>query len=134
MSMVPMADELRGILDEHLRTTWRPNKDRLLFVTKTGRPISHSKILERHLWPLLDKLGIERRGLHSFRHSAASVLIASGAPLTVVQRILGHASTSTTLGIYGHVLGDDAKIAVGNLGRILFPDVCNTGGNPLPVN
>lgn len=131
---VPMAPELREILDDHLRTTWRPNKDRLLFATRDGRPLSHTKILERHLWPLLDKLGIERRGLHAFRHSAASVLMASGAPLPVVQRILGHASTSTTLGIYGHVLGEDAKSAMDRLGKILFADVYGPGENPLPVN
>lgn len=131
---VPICQPLREILDDHLQTTWRRNDAGLLFCTRDGRPLSHTKILERHLWPLLDELGIERRGLHAFRHSAASVLIASGAPLTVVQRILGHASTATTLGIYGHVLGDDARSAVSKLGQILLADVCNAGVKPLQVN
>jgi len=90
--------------------------------------------LERHLWQLLDQLGYERRGLHAFRHSAASVLIASSAPLPVMQRILGHASTSTTLGINRHVLGDDARVAVEKLGRILFSDVCKTEEKALQIN
>lgn len=41
--------------------------------------------------------------IHDLRHTHASWLIASGVPLTVVQRRLGHESITTTSDIYGHL-------------------------------
>ena len=44
-------------------------------------------------------------GLHAFRHSHSSMLLESGAPVSVVQAQLGHTDPSITLGIYSHVIG-----------------------------
>lgn len=41
--------------------------------------------------------------LHDLRHSHASVLIAAGVPLPVIQRRLGHESIKTTVDTYGHL-------------------------------
>ena len=43
---------------------------------------------------------------HSLRHTAASLAIASGADVKVVQQMLGHASATMTLDLYGHLYGD----------------------------
>jgi hypothetical protein len=42
--------------------------------------------------------------LHDLRHTAASLLIAAGAPVTLVAARLGHASPSTTLNVHAHML------------------------------
>ena len=39
---------------------------------------------------------------HTFRHSAASIMIANGIDILTVSKILGHSSTKTTLDVYGH--------------------------------
>jgi len=44
--------------------------------------------------------------LHELRHTAASLAIASGADVKVVQQMLGHASAAMTLDQYGHLFGD----------------------------
>jgi integrase len=44
---------------------------------------------------------------HDLRHCYATWLASSGAPVNVVQRIMGHEQVSTTLGIYTHALADD---------------------------
>ncbi len=51
---------------------------------------------------------IGRPGLqpHELRHTAASLAIASGADVKVVQQVLGHASAAMTLDQYGHLFGD----------------------------
>ena len=40
------------------------------------------------------------------RHTAASLAIASGADVKVVQTMLGHKSATMTLDLYGHLFGD----------------------------
>jgi integrase len=39
---------------------------------------------------------------HSLRHGMATRLLAEGVPMVLVSRILGHASISTTVDLYGH--------------------------------
>ena len=43
---------------------------------------------------------------HELRHTAASLAIASGADVKVVQRMLGHKSATMTLDLYGHLFPD----------------------------
>lgn len=131
---IPMAPPLQAIIEEHLRNTWTPNPSGLLFATRTGRLLSHTKVLEKRLWPLLEALKIERRGLHSFRHTATSLLIEASVPLPVVREIVGHASVATTLGIYAHVVRAEHRDAMEKLGQILLPDVTGFEGKPLQVN
>jgi hypothetical protein len=60
---------------------------------------------------LADKLGLPGIGLHSLRHSHASQLLSSGAPITAVADRLGHANPSIMLSIYSHVLPADVSAA-----------------------
>jgi integrase len=41
---------------------------------------------------------------HDLRHTHATLLLGEGIPVTVVSGRLGHARTSMTLDVYGHVL------------------------------
>ncbi len=50
---------------------------------------------------------------HQLRHTAASLAIASGADVKVVQQMLGHASATMTLDTYGHLF-EDRLDEVGN--------------------
>lgn len=43
---------------------------------------------------------------HELRHTAASLAIASGANVKVVQMMLGHSSATMTLDLYGHLFPD----------------------------
>lgn len=44
---------------------------------------------------------------HELRHTAASLSISAGANIKAVQRLLGHATASMTLDLYGHLYDDD---------------------------
>ena len=74
---------------------------------------AHLHLLEQ-LHPLLEKLGIPLGGFHSMRHGVASPLLADGATPAVVQKQLRHSDPRITLGIYGHVVGDQQRDAVEN--------------------
>jgi integrase len=51
---------------------------------------------------------------HSFRHAAATTMLANGANIKVVQDILGHANINTTMK-YLHALDDQKKDAINSI-------------------
>jgi integrase len=114
---LPMSKELEARLRAHLQR--HDSKADLLFPNGRGRPFSANKLREKQLHPLLEKLGIPRGGFHSMRHGAASSLLADGATPAVVQKQLRHSDARITLGIYGHVIGDDQRSAVQNRSKRL---------------
>jgi len=54
---------------------------------------------------------------HDLRHLSGSILISEGVDALTVSRRLGHAQTSTTLNIYGHVLEGTDSTAADTLGK-----------------
>ena len=105
-----MPAQLEARLRSHLKR--HDGKSELLFVNRRGRPFSANKLREQQLHPLLVRLGIPRGGFHSMRHGAASALLADGVTPAVVQRQLRHSDARITLGIYGHVVGNQQRDAV----------------------
>ena len=110
-TVLPIPSSLLTMLKNY-QVTWKPNQAGFLFVTRNSRPPSSNKVVEYHLWTILDALGIPRCGLHAFRHAHTSLLLDSGATPKVVQRQLRHSDARTTLEIYGHVVGDAHREAV----------------------
>ena len=45
----------------------------------------------------------DRFRIHDLRHTAASLMIQAGYPPKMLQEIMGHASITTTLDLYGHL-------------------------------
>jgi integrase len=117
-TVLPIPTALTVILKEY-RAQWKPNPQGFLFVTRNGRPPSSNKVVEYHLWTILDALGIPRCGLHAFRHTHTALLLDSGATPKVVQRQLRHSDARTTLEIYGHVVGDAHREAVEKVASVL---------------
>jgi len=109
---VPMPSQLAARLRVYLQK--HEEKTDLLFVNRRGRPFSANKLREKQLHPLLVKLGIPRGGFHAARHGATSALLADGATPAVVQKQLRHSDPRITLGIYGHVIGNQQRDAVEN--------------------
>jgi len=101
----------------------------LLFTTRCGTPLDAGKITQRRLQPLLKKLGIQRAGLHAFRHTCASLLVSQGISPRIAQQQLGHSDPRITLAVYSHVIGDSHREAVEKLASVL--DVLDPDG-PIP--
>ena len=54
----------------------------------------------------------DRFRIHDLRHTAAALMVQAGYPPKMLQAILGHASITTTLDLYGHLYpGDMDKYA-----------------------
>jgi integrase len=56
---------------------------------------------------------------HGLRHCAASLMLASGADIAVVSKLLGHASIAITADVYGHLVGTIAQKAVNGAANLI---------------
>jgi integrase len=56
---------------------------------------------------------------HGLRHCAASLILASGADIAVVSKLLGHASIAVTADVYGHLVGTIAQKAVDGAANLI---------------
>lgn len=108
---IPMQPALEKRLQAFLVNDHRENSDRYLFVNRNLRPFSRGKVVEYGLWPVQDKLGISRTGLHAFRRGAASELNEEGVQLSAIQKHLRHSDVRTTQR-YIHTVGDSQRRAV----------------------
>lgn len=83
-----------------LEKRFRQDED-ALFVNKRGERLRGAHVSHAvHL--LAKKAGMPLVSLHQFRHTCASDLMEAGEKLVLVQKILGHATISTTMR-YTHV-------------------------------
>jgi len=80
------------------------SEDGLVFPAPDGKPMPRAKMLQTRFYPALSRAKLRRVTFHTLRHSCASAMIASGAPITEVQHRLGHANPAITLLVYSHFL------------------------------
>jgi integrase len=53
------------------------------------------------------KAKLPTTAMHNLRHTAATFILSAGGNPVAARKILGHSAQSTTLGMYGHVIGLD---------------------------
>lgn len=121
MRCFALSPRLVGHVEAFL-TTWKPNERGLLFATRNGTPLDANLLVKRKLYPLLDSLGIERGGLHAFRHTNSTLMDRLGVPLKLRQQRLGHSDPSLTLAVYTHVVSEDDVRFAEQLDGILRPN------------
>ncbi|MGR3939639.1 tyrosine-type recombinase/integrase [Streptomyces sp. BRA346] len=83
-------------------------ENELLFTAPQDGPLRARNFRQRFFAPAVAKAGLGHLKLtpHKLRHTAASLAIASGADVNVVQTMLGHKSATLTLDTYGHLFPD----------------------------
>lgn len=109
--IVPIGEASRVILQRYIdeaRPLLDANGYRELFLTRRKMPFSRKGI-----WKLIKEYAkkadiMKNVTPHTLRHSFASHLLANGAPLRLIQEMLGHADIATTQ-IYTHVDPDRLK-------------------------
>jgi integrase len=90
-----------------------------VFTTELGEPCDPRNAL-RALKAAAKRAGLPSSvGLHTLRHSAASVMLSAGVPLKVVSEVFGHASVAITGDIYGHVSPEVSREALTRLSDAL---------------
>ena len=57
--------------------------------------------------------------VHDLRHTAASLMVQSGANVKTVQRTLGHASAAMTLDVYADLFDSELDAVASNIDGII---------------
>ena len=97
---VPIPRFLVDGLAQHLANM---EPDDLVFAgIRRGSPLRVSTF-RKAFRPAAQEIGMPDLYPHELRHTAASLAIASGADVKVVQQMLGHGSATMTLDTYGHL-------------------------------
>jgi len=96
-------------LDCHLRTYAKPATDAIVFESPEGGYLRFDNFRNRFWSPAIKDAGLTPLRPHDLRHTCASLAIAAGADIKVLQRMLGHFSAVLTLDRYGHLFPGQAE-------------------------
>lgn len=77
---------------EMLKAHLNDRTEGLVFQTRRKTPLVNSTVLNKHLHPLLRKLGLERGGMHGFRHHRVSTLVMAGTAIEAIKKWISHGS------------------------------------------
>ncbi len=116
----PLAEQLRDKAD-----------DDLVFSAPHGGVLRNPNFRHRVLTPAARSVGLDGLSPHDLRHTAASLAIAAGANVKVVQQMMGHASAAMTLDVYAGLFGDDLDAVAESLdaaARRSGADILRTSG------
>lgn len=75
----------------------------LVFTSPLGAPLD-PQAATRAFARALARAGLPHQRFHDLRHACASLLLAQGLDLKVIQEILGHSTITVTANLYAHVL------------------------------
>ena len=100
---VPIPRFLVAELRDHIACK---EPDELVFTGVRGGGPLRAPIFRAGFHVAAAAIGIPELHPHELRHTAASLAIASGADVKVVQQMLGHSSAAMTMDVYGHLFSD----------------------------
>jgi integrase len=114
--VIALPDFAREVLARHLAE--RSVSSAYVFCTSNGTPFGPRNIM-RHFKRVLRKAGLpETIRVHDLRHTFVSFMLAENVPASDVQKIAGHASFSTTVDIYGHLMNGAQREAARKINKL----------------
>lgn len=126
--IVDMSDQLKEALLEHrevqrirfdgqLPVTRLPDGKliQLVFTDRKGGTICADNFRKRTFAKMIEAADIPKFRFHDIRHTYASLLLQNGESIYYVQKQMGHASITTTVDTYGHLVPGANRKAVNRL-------------------
>ncbi len=91
-----------------------------LFAGESGNPLSDRNLIQRHVYPVAQRLRIPHFSWHSLRHTFSTLGGNEGSiPTLVMKQLLGHSRLSTT-DRYMHELAGPKREAVEKIEKLIF--------------
>ena len=104
--IIPMNSDIKKILKEYLKYREGEPED-YLFCNVFGKPLVRST-LYASFYEYNKQRGIEKTGIHRYRHTFAKKWVMMGGNVVSLQKILGHSSLEITQN-YLNILVSDMK-------------------------
>jgi len=99
---IPMFGPVYQALKSQYEATGKFSK--FVFCNRLGEPLDHNNVTKRVWYPLLEHLKLKKRRPYQTRHTAATLLLASGENPEWVARTLGHSSTEMLFKVYSRYI------------------------------
>lgn len=97
---IPLPSWLIEIIAHHV-TVYSSGVEQLVFPNTVGMPLRRTLFRARVWKPTLLRAGLDPAlRFHDLRHCYATWLVDDGVPINMVQRVLGHERSVTTLDLY----------------------------------
>ena len=103
----------------------------LVLTRPDGGRVDPANLVRRDFARILKRAGIPRIRFHDLRHTYVALLIAQGAHPKYIQQQLGHASITTTLDTYGHLMPQAFQGVSERLGRAVCVEESGADGHNL---
>ena len=120
---LPMSDELSAALGKWRKQTNYATASDWVFASPLsfGRlPYWPDMLLRRHILPAAKRLGIQKRiGWHTFRRTAASLLMSTGSSVKTTQELMRHATSDITMELYAQAVCQDKRDAQNVLSALI---------------
>ena len=98
--VIPMTEKAYTALSELQKIS---GMYEYIITSSNGIRIRPSR-LDRTFHKMLDALYLPRTGVHTLRHTFATMLFSNGCEVKVVSELLGHSNTKITENIYIHII------------------------------
>jgi integrase len=114
-----LAWQLRQAQEAEAAADAWQNSDGYLFTDELGQPLDPAYVTRLFRKLCLEGEPLPPLSFHGLRHCAASLMLASGADIAVVSKLMGHASITVTSDVYGHLVGTIAQQAVDGAANLI---------------
>ncbi|MEG9434965.1 site-specific integrase [Edaphobacter sp. HDX4] len=120
---LPMSDDLAEALVDWRKKAEYTKPSDWVFASPISfgeRPYWPDMLLRRHILPAAKRLGIQKRiGWHTFRRTAATLLMSLGASVKTAQELMRHATADITLELYAQAVTEDKRMAQNALAALI---------------
>ena len=106
--LIPMHGDIKKILQEYIAYRKPASEDDCLFCNEFGLPLNRSTLYHA-LSDYTKKRGVQKTGLHRFRHTFAKKWVQMGGNVVTLQKILGHSSLAITQNYLNLLVSDMHK-------------------------
>ena len=125
---IPLSEAAMQYVAEWRQHARQIEPDRLVFATRSGKPISPKNVSRRWIYPACLAQGLPRATWLTFRRTYSTWAHQNGVPGKIVAQVMGHANVDTTLNVYTQVLEGSVRAAVESVGAELFRIVQSADG------
>ena len=122
---IRMSSKVREALQRQFKITGHYGRDGLVFCNRNGLPVDDKNFCNRIWKPMLEDLVIPYRRPYDTRHTAATLMLASGESPEWIANQLGHSNTKMLFSVYSNFVPNLTRNDGSAMDRLITTSVSN---------